>query len=478
MPRGPRLYHSSVPTAKVEPPEFPVRRRAERRIVVLSLAAALLIAVFAASLLITGEPGELAVLYVLPVMLAGLELGMLGGAGAAALASVLLLVSSGHDSKLTPAGLATSSAVFLIAGVVTGWFSRRMWAARTRQERLLASGTRLAQLRNLDALPAVLAEELQQALDPASVQVELSGMPPIAIGIPGGDTLRVPISAHGVEFGTARLGPRKDRIFSPEDRVTASKLALQAAVAAENQRLLAAERERAALQAELEYTRTRLDGHLRNVGRILASQEAERREIAHQLHEQAAQAMAGVLMGLHALGRELEPELRQEKLEDLSDVARSALDDLRQLALLLRPPSLDDLGLATALEAIAEREQSRRARRITLHCDGYPHDLAPEAEICLYHVVEDAIKTLDGELSIDLNAVRDRGILRIALRGHCEHEGEHLLDSLATARARVELSGGTLHAALRDPHTTEIVAELPLPVLTGRNSSATPGWLQ
>jgi signal transduction histidine kinase len=42
--------------------------------------------------------------------------------------------------------------------------------------------------------------------------------------------------------------------------------------------------------------------------------------------------------------------------------------DLRQLALILRPPSLDDLGLTTAPEAIAEREGSREARRITLHC--------------------------------------------------------------------------------------------------------------
>jgi len=451
-------------TGKLEPAEFPVRRRAERRVVVLSFAMALLIAVFAASMLSGGEAAGIAVLYVLPVMLAGLELGMRGGAGAAAIAIVLLLVSSGHHSKMTPVEFAASASVLLIAGVLAGRFSERMRAARTRQERLLASGTRLARLDNLDALPAVLAEELRLALDPASVQVQLSGMPIVEIGIPGGETIGVPIGTHGIESGRALLGLPRGRTFSPEDRVIAAKLALQAGVAAENQRLLASERERAALRAELEHANTRLDSHLRNVGRILASQEAERREIAHQLHEHAAQAMAGVLLGLHGLERELDEKLTRKKLEEVSDVARSALTDLRELARILRPPSLDDLGLATALEAIAEREASRGARTITLHCDGYPRDLAPEAETCLYHVVEDAIKALDGELSISLNAIRDRGVLRIELSGHCVHEREQLQDTLATARARVALTGGTLHAASRDSQTTEIVAELPLAI--------------
>ena len=168
-------------------------------------------------------------------------------------------------------------------------------------------GLRLARLENLDALPAALAEELELALDVASVQVELCGMAPIEIGGPAGETLRIPISAHGIGFGSLTLGSTTGRSFSPEDRVVAAKLALQAGVAADNQRLLALERERAALHAELEHTRTRLDSHLRNVNQILDSQETERREIARQLHDQAAQAMAGVLFGLHVLERDTRP---------------------------------------------------------------------------------------------------------------------------------------------------------------------------
>ena len=435
---------------------------------VLAFATLLLIATFAASLLSQRHLDELAVLYVLPVMLAGLELGARGGAGAAAIALGLLLVESWRDSELTPVGLAASTTVLLIAGMIAGRFSERMRTGRDRQERLLASGLRLARLENLDALPAALAEELELALDVASVRVELCGIAPIEIGGPAGEALRIPISAHGIGFGSLTLGSTTRRSLSPEDRVVAAKLALQAGVAADNQRLLALERERAALHAELEHTRTRLDSHLRNVNQILDSQETERREIARQLHDQAAQAMAGVLFGLHVLERDTDQELTRKQLEEVSDIARTTLVDLRQLALSVRPPSLDDLGLATALETIAERESSRGARRITLHCESYPRDLATEIETCVYHVVEDAIQALDGPLNIEMNADDERDTLRIELSGHSVHGPEQLLGKLATARARLELIGGTLQTSAHRTPRTDIVAELPLHRTTGR----------
>ena len=446
-------------TGEHEPSEFPVRRWAERRVVVLAFATLLLIAVFAASML-SERLDELDVLYVLPVMLAGLELGARGGAGGAGIAVALLLVESRRDSELTAVGLAASSAVFLIAGILAGHFSERMRAARDRQERLLTSGLRLARLEEPDGLPAALAQELELALDVASVQVELWDMPAIETGSPAGETLRVPITARGVGFGNLTVGLPAGRSFSPEDRVVAAKLALQAGVAVDNQRLLVLERERAALHAELEQTRTRLDGHLRNVNRILDSHEAGRREIARQLHEQAAQAMAGVLLGLHVLERDLDQERTRKQLAEVSDVARSTLADLRELALSVRPPSLDDIGLATALETIAERERSRGARRITLQCDGYPRDLAPEIETCVYHVVEDAIQALDESVTINLNADHDHDTLQIEFSGHPVHPHEQLLGNLATARARVELIGGTLKTTSQGTHTTAIVAEL------------------
>jgi glucose-6-phosphate-specific signal transduction histidine kinase len=110
-----------------------MRRWAERRAVVLAFATFLLIAAFAASMLNGRQPRELGVLYVLPVMLAGLELGTRGGAGGAAIAVALLLIASGRHSESTPVELAASTAVLLIVGLLTGRFGERMRAGRARR---------------------------------------------------------------------------------------------------------------------------------------------------------------------------------------------------------------------------------------------------------------------------------------------------------------------------------------------------------
>jgi signal transduction histidine kinase len=452
--------HPRAPDALVLE-EFPVRRWPEQRVVVLACAAFLMLGAFLASVLSEPALDELAVVYAVPVTLAGLELGVRGGAGGAAIAITLLFAASVHHSELGALGLAASATVFLMAGALAGRFSERMRASNYQRERLLTSGLRLARLEGLDALPMVLARELEQVLDVASVQVELLGAPALVVGNPGDETLRVPISANGVVFGSLTLGLPAGRSFTPEDRVVAAKLAVQAAVAAENQRLLDSERERAALRAELKHTRKRLASHLENVSQILDSQEAERRDIARQLHEQAAQAMAGVVLGLQVLERDLDQELTRKQLEEVREVARATLADLRQLAVSVRPPSLDDLGLRSALEGIAERETAGGVRRITLRCDDCPGDLPPELETCAYHVVEDAIKVLDGPLVVQLNVDPDRNRLRIELRSRCLYRHEQL-SNLATARARLELIGGTLHTSSNGTDRISIAAELPL----------------
>ena len=172
--------------------------------------------------------------------------------------------------------------------------------------------------------------------------------------------------------------------------------------------------------------------------------------------------MAGVLLGLRVLERDLDQNVQRRQLEEVSDVARGTLADLRQLAVSMRPPSLDDLGLRGALEGIAEREGTHGARRITLHCDTGAHDLAPQVEACAYRVAEQAIRALHGSLTVKLNVDHDRHTLRIELAGHSDDQREQLLAKLAAAQARLELMGGTLQAISNGHGAATIAAELPL----------------
>ena len=427
---------------------------------VLTVAGLLLIGAFAVSVLNESALDELAVLYVVPVVLAGLELGLAGGVAGAALAFLFLLAASGSHSELGGGGLAACGGVFLLAGALAGRFSTRMRAAQRRQQGLFDSGLRLARLESLDALPMLLADELQRTLEASCVRVRLEDVPEVEVGIPAGERLLLPIEAHGITFGSLTLFAPTGRPFAPEDKVVASQLALQAAVAADNQRLLASERERAALHIELERTRERLAGHLRDVSQLLDSEEAERRRAARRLHEGAAQDMAALLLQLQILARDLDQELSREHLEEVRTIARDTLVGLRQLALDLRPPTLDERGLQAALEGLVERERASKSRQITLEYEPLC-DLPPEVETSAYRLVEDAIRTFPGALTVRLNATERGEKLRIEVRADGVSAGRELLGRLASARARIVLAGGTLRSDFSDAAT--IVAEFPCP---------------
>lgn len=444
------------------PARLPVRRWPERRVVVLAVAALLLVGAFTASILNETALDELAVLYTVPVILAGLELGSAGGVAGAALALLLLLGASGRHSELETFGLVACGIVFLLAGAVAGRFSARMHASQRRQQGLFDSGLRLARLETLEALPMLLADELQRTLEPSCLRVQLQDAPAVDVGIPAGERLLVPIEARGITFGSLTLFAPHGRRFAPEDKIVASQLALQAAVAADNQRLLAAERERAALRVELEQTRQRLADHLRDVSAILDSEEAERRKIARRLHEGFAQDMAALLLELQVLAKDLDRELSRKQLQDVRSIVRETLVGLRRLALDLRPSSLDECGLQAALDGIVDREHTTNSRQITLDY-GCPCELTPDVETAVYRLIDDAIRTSTGSLTVQLTTADGGEKLQIKICGGSTDRA--LLGKLAGARARIVLIGGTLQSSING--TTTIVAELPCAIRRG-----------
>jgi signal transduction histidine kinase len=438
------------------PKRLPVRRWPERRVVVLAVAVLLLSGAFAASILSETALDELAVLYTVPVLLAGLELGLAGGVAGAVLALLVLLAASGSHSELEASGLAACGVVFLLAGALAGRFSARMHASQRRQQGLVDSGLRLARLETLEALPMLLVDELQRTLEVSCVRVQLEHAPAVGVGVPAGEQLVVPIEARGINFGSLTLSAPNRRGFAPEDEVVAGQLALQAAVAADNQRLLASERERAALHVELEQTRERFASHLRDVTQILDSEEAERSKAARQLHEGFAQDMAALLLVLQSLAKDLDRELSRKQLAEVRGIASDTLVGLRQLALDLRPSSLDEHGLHAGLQGIVEREQVTGARQIGLDYE-CPCELAPEVETSVFRLVDDAIRTSTGALTVQLKADDGHDKLRIKICG--ASTDRELLGKLAGARARIVLIGGTLQSSFNG--TTTIVAELP-----------------
>ena len=81
---------------------------------------------------------------------------------------------------------------------------------------------------------------------------------------------------------------------------------------------------------------------------ILQAQEDERQRVARELHDEAAQALTSLLVRLRLLERADDPAAARQHIQELRALTARALEDVRRVALELRPTILDDLGLADA----------------------------------------------------------------------------------------------------------------------------------
>jgi signal transduction histidine kinase len=424
--------------------QLPVRGWIEARVVVLGVAAALFAAVFVLCQTSSNVADTIALLYAIPILLVAVELGLIAGVACAAFAMGLVTVwGLTTHTGLEAVGLLTRSASYLAVGAVAGRFSDRMRDIQRRQSLLLESGLALANLTRAKDLPATLAQDARTLLGSRGARVELIDGATVESGVVEGHLERVPIETRGVRYGTLSVGA--DGTISPEDRVTLGILTLQAAVAAESQRLLQDARERAALRMKLHDARSDLAEQGHQLRALITSHEAERHHVADELHEQAAQTLAGVLLGLRALERELDPDLAAPKLDTLRSDVDSTLRTLRSLAVSLRPPVLQ-LGLQAALEALAAKARDGGFTGMTVALEGIS-SLSAEAETIVYRVVEEALDVLGSAGSIVVRGEPAGHELVIILDGGTRPIAR---ERLTVLRARLELVHGTLSATANE----------------------------
>lgn len=123
--------------------------------------------------------------------------------------------------------------------------------------------------------------------------------------------------------------------------------------------------------------------------RLLEVQEEERRDIARELHDEIGQSLTLMKIKLQmALHRDRhDPTLTSECM----DIASQTLEQVRAMSLNLRPPALDDLGLAAALRWTLSRQQGATGWQIEFTPDPIPARLALQTETACYRVVQEAL---------------------------------------------------------------------------------------
>jgi two-component system sensor histidine kinase UhpB len=125
----------------------------------------------------------------------------------------------------------------------------------------------------------------------------------------------------------------------------------------------------------------------------LEAQEAERQRLARGLHDEVGQSMTAVLLQLKRLGASASPE-QQRQLGEAQEVVKASLDDVRRLAQELRPEALDHLGLASALDNLANTFAQRTGLRVTRHLEHHLQPLDPAVELVVYRVAQESLTNI------------------------------------------------------------------------------------
>ncbi|MBM3341512.1 MAG: PAS domain S-box protein [Betaproteobacteria bacterium] len=207
--------------------------------------------------------------------------------------------------------------------------------------------------------------------------------------------------------------------------------------------------------------------------RVLDVQEAERRQIAHELHDEIGQNLTALKLFAGHLRARLAPQLHADVDEWVAILDRT-IGQVRDLSRLLRPVQLDHMGLAPALRALLDTQG--RAAGWTVAFDA-PADL-PRIDIRLetvaYRVVQEALSNAARHAdaaSVALTIKREAGRLKLTLaddgRGFDvaaarERVAQGRSLGLLGMEERVQLAGGTFHIESAPAQGMHIMAILPM----------------
>ena len=127
--------------------------------------------------------------------------------------------------------------------------------------------------------------------------------------------------------------------------------------------------------------------------RLVQAQEGERRSLSRELHDEVGQSLSAVLVELRNLSAILGKGANQAvgQVEIIKTLVENTVRTVRNMALLLRPSMLDDLGLVPALRWQAREVSKRTGMDVNVVTEIASEDLPDEHKTCIYRVVQEAL---------------------------------------------------------------------------------------
>jgi signal transduction histidine kinase len=266
----------------------------------------------------------------------------------------------------------------------------------------------------------------------------------------------VPVAGRDQILGVLHLASRNDQPLTAEETALVQAIGGLVGVALENATL----RDRMTAQQD----------RLRALaGGVLQAREEEARRIAHALHDEASQLLASVHIAVDNLIQQI-PE-GAGTLREVHALLDRVEAQLRRLSRELRPTILDDLGLAPALEWLAQGVADRTGLAITVVA---PFDrLSPGVETAVYRIVQEALTNVVRHArasKVQVEVRRDDSTVRAVIRDDGQgfdvaatlaRRGERGL-GLIGMRERVEAMGGKLLIESHPGKGVDISLAIPL----------------
>ncbi len=414
--------------------------------------------------------------YVIPVLLAGLWYGLEGGlfTGIATTVASFPNLIIFHSENYEWLGEITTNLLVVGIGIVA---ARSIELTRRSQLETASSNRRLTLLRDVDRAirdhpsTQALLEDVVELLaggagvgavaffpSPGALHSSIVAGPDRvcrewlrdrgATAPEGQNVRRVRVATERADFGVLVLGC-SGGVISDEDATVIAVAAAEVAGALETDALL--ESQRSSLQ---HYARG-----------VTAAQEEERKRIARELHDGPAQSMVVLSRGLARLSEKIAPE-SEGLVGDLEEVAKRTLRSLRRTTEALRPPLLDDLGLASAVRSLAERYASRDGLRVDTVVDGTVRRLGPDVELAAFRITQEALTNVSRHAQTDSASVLlrfDDEAFALSIRddgvGFDTDDAPADRFGLVGMRERANLVGGTLSVESAPGRGTRIAFE-------------------
>lgn len=198
----------------------------------------------------------------------------------------------------------------------------------------------------------------------------------------------------------------------------------------------------------------------------LRVQEGERTRVARELHDEVGQTLTAMMLQIESLAAKIPGELRDE-LDELRETTRLGATDVRRIAVRLRPEALEDLGLQSALSALATSFGDHAKLRIERRLQRV-EALSEEQELVIYRVAQEALTNVArharaGSVELSLEQQAEAVTLRVCDDGRgLPADPRASTTGIRGMRERAMLIGAQLSILSPETGGTEVVLRVPL----------------